>query len=111
MSEGDDSTIARLKNDLSLFKSTLIAFLAVATTSTIFFHFVEQWRWLDSLYFTIVTMSTVGYGNIVPVTDLGKVGNVLLIILGIGIFTVFAMQLVKRHGLRRLEKEEAKRKK
>jgi len=108
----DDTTgrINQLKNDVSLFRPIVIVFLAVVMTSTIFFHFVESWRWLDSFYFTIVTMSTVGYGNFVPATDLGKIGNIVLIFVGIGIFTVVATQVVRRYGIKRLEKEESKHK-
>lgn len=110
MSDNNNGRINQLKEDVSLFKPIVIAFIIVTTASTIFFHFVENWRWLDSFYFTIVTMATVGYGNFVPATDLGKIGNIVVIVVGIGIFTLFATQLIKRQGLRRLEKEATKRK-
>ncbi len=53
--------------------------------SAIFFHFVEGWSFLDSVYFTTMTISTVGYGDIVPMTPAGKVGSMLLILLGISL--------------------------
>jgi voltage-gated potassium channel len=101
----DDKQINKLKDELALFKTVAFTFLAVVLTSSVFFHFIEKWKWLDSFYFTIITISTVGYGNIVPATDIGKIGNIVLIITGIGIFTVFITQLVKRQGLKRLEKK------
>ncbi len=53
-------------------------FLALLTAGvngvgTTFYHFVEGWRWLDSLYFCVITLATVGYGDFSPRTDLGKV--------------------------------------
>lgn len=42
--------------------------------------------WVDAVYFTVVTISTVGYGDITPVTELGKVFVIVLIISGLSIF-------------------------
>jgi len=96
--------INQLKDDLVLFRYVVLAFVAVVLGSTIFFHFAEKWNWLNSVYFVVVTISTVGYGNIVPHNAAGKVGAMILIIVGIGIFGVFVNQLLKRQGLRRLER-------
>lgn len=98
-----DNQINQLKSDLTMFGTIVTALIALIIGSTVFFHFVEKWKYLDSLYFTVVTISTVGYGNLVPETDIGKVVNMLLIVTGIGLFTVFVTQFVKRQGLRRLE--------
>jgi hypothetical protein len=100
----DDEQIKQLKSSLGMFKFISIAFLVVVVLGTWLFHIIEKWDWLDSLYFVIVTIATVGYGNLVPATDVGKVVNIILIIIGIGIFGVFVNQLVKYQGLRRLEK-------
>jgi len=40
----------------------------------------------DALWYSIVTMSTVGYGDQYPVTDLGRLIGTLVIILGVGVF-------------------------
>jgi voltage-gated potassium channel len=99
-----DEQIVQMKQSLSMFRIIVIAFVAVVLIGTIFFHIIEKWDWLDSIYFVIVTIATVGYGNLVPVTDVGKIGNIILIIVGIGIFGVFVNQLVKYQGLRRIER-------
>jgi len=52
---------------------------------TVFFRFVEGWSWLDAYFFTAVTVTTVGYGNLVPATALGKIGATVLIFAGIGV--------------------------
>ena len=61
---------------------------AIIAASTVFFHFVEGWSYLDAYFFTVVTLSTVGYGNLVPVTALGKIGTTVLIFIGIGVFAL-----------------------
>jgi voltage-gated potassium channel len=72
---------------------TLLATLAlIIAGGTAFFHAVEGWSWLDSYFFTVVTLSTVGYGNFVPVTALGKIGTTVFIMIGLGIFAVIIQQ-------------------
>lgn len=42
----------------------------------------------DSFYFTVISICTIGYGDIVPVTDLGRVMVIVLAFVGVGIFTI-----------------------
>lgn len=58
-------------------------------TGTVFFHFIEGWRWFDSFYYCVITLATVGYGDFTPKTDLGKLAAIIYIISGIGIFLAF----------------------
>ena len=58
-----EKELAEKKGDILIHKLT-IAFIALLLISVIFFHFVEKFSWLDSLYFVVVTVATVGYGDI-----------------------------------------------
>ncbi|EDM70900.1 Potassium channel protein [Roseobacter sp. AzwK-3b] len=72
---------------------TLIAMvLMIIAGGTVFFRLVEGWSWLDSYFFTVVTLSTVGYGELVPATPLGKIGTTVFILVGLGIFAVAIQQ-------------------
>jgi voltage-gated potassium channel len=51
------------------------------------YHFIEGQPYFDSLYFTVITLTTVGYGDIVPKTQAGRIFTIFLA-LG-GIFTLF----------------------
>jgi voltage-gated potassium channel len=51
--------------------------------STIGFHYIEEISWTDSLYLTIQTITTVGYGNVGPETDAGKLFSIPVIIVGV----------------------------
>ena len=67
---------------------SLIA-LGLILVGMIFFSVVEGWAPLDSLYYAVVTLMTVGYGDLTPHTALGKVGAIAFILSGIGIIAVF----------------------
>ncbi|GAW33599.1 voltage-gated potassium channel [Roseovarius sp. A-2] len=72
---------------------TLLAMLALMIAGgTVFFRHVEGWSWLDSYFFTVVTLSTVGYGSLVPVTVVGKIGTTVFILAGLGVFAVAIQQ-------------------
>ncbi|RZS64584.1 voltage-gated potassium channel [Agromyces ramosus] len=43
----------------------------------------------DALWYTIVTISTVGYGDYYPVTNPGRFAGVVIIVVGVGIFGTF----------------------
>ena len=64
----------------------LIIFLAVLVGGTVGFKVVENKSWIDAFYFIIVTMATVGYGDVHPVTAGGKIFTIFLIVLGVGTF-------------------------
>lgn len=75
---------------------------------TIFYHIVEKLSWLDSWYFSVITLATVGYGDITPKTEIGKLFTTFYVLIGIGIIVAFTSTLVKRAGSRRAKKLEEK---
>jgi voltage-gated potassium channel len=83
--------------------------LGVVAGGVVGFILLERVSLIDSLYFTIVTIATVGYGDIHPVTPFGKLFVILLIISGVGTFLgVFAnateLMLSRQEKKVRLEK-------
>lgn len=70
-------------------KNLTIATFMIISNGTIFFHFIEGWRWIDSLYFSVITLTTVGYGDFSPQTDLGKIVAIIYILVGIGLIMGF----------------------
>jgi voltage-gated potassium channel len=68
----------------------LVVLAILYLLSVLFFHYVEGWSYLDAAYFTTSTISTVGYGDLVPQSDYGKMGSIALIFTGVGLaFYVF----------------------
>ncbi|MFC2123162.1 potassium channel family protein, partial [Bacteroidota bacterium] len=60
--------------------------LAILAIGTLGFMVLEGLSFIDAFYFTIVTISTVGYGDISPTSIASKILSILLIIIGIGTF-------------------------
>jgi hypothetical protein len=83
-------------------------YAAVTTASLIilfggawFYHIVEKLNWVDAVYFCTITLTTIGYGDIVPHTNAGKLFTAAYALMGIGIIATFANILVRGAGLRR----------
>ena len=86
---------------------TILSMLvATIVGSTVFFRIVEGWSWIDSYFFTVVTLSTVGYGSLVPVTVLGKIGTTVVIFVGLGVFALAIQQFAHFAVKRREEHSE-----
>jgi voltage-gated potassium channel len=66
------------------FQLSLVFLLGVLVFGTIGYHFIEQLSWLDSAYMTVITVATVGYGEVRPLTAAGRVFTMSLIIVGVG---------------------------
>ncbi len=61
---------------------------------------------LDAVWWTVSTVTTVGYGDIVPVTDAGKIVSIFFMFFGIGVLGIFLSVLGTQFYKRRFEKEE-----
>jgi len=72
---------SKTKKD-NLIKKLLFSFACVIIIAVIFFHFCEKLSWVDSLYFVVVTVATVGYGdfNLANANAFSKIFGVLLIL-------------------------------
>ncbi len=73
----------------SRFDILLILVLVTLGIGTIFYAQVEGWSLLDSLYFSVITLSTIGYGDISPVTSVGRLFTIFYVIVGVGILLGF----------------------
>ncbi len=52
---------------------------------TLFYHEFEGWSYIDSIYFITATITTIGYGDVVPKTDIGKIFSIFLAFTGISL--------------------------
>ena len=78
---------------------------SVILSGTFIYHFVEKWSYLDSLYFTVITLTTVGYGDLSPQTPVGKIFTIFFIFAGLGIILSFIEKIANN----RVEKTKIKR--
>lgn len=83
----------------------LLAFtFSLIGVATLVFWLLEEWTLLDAAFFSVVTISTVGYGSLVPQTVAGKLFCMFYILVGLGVFVAAASAvadaLIRRHGQR-----------
>ncbi len=71
-------------------QAVLAVTIAIILWASVFYHFAEGWSWLDSIYFSVVTISTVGFGDFSPETAAGKIFTIFYIIIGLGVFVTAA---------------------
>jgi voltage-gated potassium channel len=99
-----------------LVKIVVLALLLLSAVGTVGFHWIEGWSWFDSFYMVVITLSTIGYAEVHPLSHAGRVFNTGLIIAGvtmlflsIGSLTqaLLEFELVKVFGRRRMEREVA----
>ena len=93
-------------------KMNVIISLAVGIIllGTFFYHTFENMGYLDALYFSIITLTTVGYGDLHPVTAIGKLFTIFYILIGIGILFAFIDTFSENVVERRLRKKENNKK-
>lgn len=95
------------------FRGLFWTVLAVILLGTVFYHEFEKWSWVDAFYFTVVTLATVGYGDLSPTTPFTKLFTTLYILIGLGLLSSFILKLaeirIEPGAPRRLLKREVKK--
>ena len=90
-------------------------FIAAAVVSGVLgYHFLEDYTWLESLYMTVITLSTVGYREVRPLSPTGQIFTILLLVGGVGVVFYTAIAVAEKvvqgefqqfFGRRRMEKK------
>jgi len=71
------------------FKSLTRLVLIAITSGTVFYWLVEGLRPVDALYFSVTTLTTVGYGDFSPETTAGKLFTIVYVLVGVGLLLAF----------------------
>ena len=74
-------------------RGLLMLTFAMIAVASLFYWYVEGWSYLDSVYFSVITIATVGYGDLSPQTALGKVFTIGYIFAGLGLFVAAASSI------------------
>lgn len=67
---------------LVVIATALGGLLVVGTFS---YHYLEGWDWNESFYFTVCTLTTIGYGDLHPTTDASRLFTAIFALAGVGV--------------------------
>lgn len=101
--------VMKAKEQKKLYHLLLVATVFILAFGTVFYHFVEGWSWLDSYYFCVVTLATIGYGDFVPQTDFAKIFTTIYIFIGIGILSAFIKVFLTGRGKQLMEHHQQRK--
>ena len=83
LGEGNDGKQPVADFSQALGKYAVLIVIGFLALGTIGFHYIEgTGTWWDALYFSCVTLTTVGYGDMTPSTDGGKILAIFFILIG-----------------------------
>jgi voltage-gated potassium channel len=75
-----------------------LVFATIIVVGGVGYVLIEGWSWIDAFYMSIITVTTVGFGEIHPLTPIGRLFTSVLILLGVGgityAFTALAHYLI-----------------
>jgi len=71
----------------------LLIFIIVFGTSG--YMYLENYSFIDALYMTFITITTVGYSEVIPLSDPGKIFTILLIVFSLGVIGFIISSLGK----------------
>ncbi len=96
--------------------ATAIALLLIwIFVGTVTFHFFEDWTWIESFYFSVVTLTTIGFGDLVPTSDFTRFLASIYILAGVSAvlasLTIIGNTVIKQYQDRLLRENQKLKKK
>ncbi len=82
MTVGIFSTFTQITRRKLIFAAAIVC--VMIAIGAVGFRYLEQFSWLDSFYTWAETVTTVGYGDLAPVTVPGRIFAILLMLTGVG---------------------------
>lgn len=95
----------------------ILSIIVILLAGTVGFHLIEGWSWFDGLYMTLITLTTVGYGEVHSLSPTGRIFNAVILATGflaVGATlallteTLLAFEMGSFFSRRRMEKEIAR---
>jgi voltage-gated potassium channel len=95
-------------------KVLFLALLTLVFIGVAGFHYIEGWSWFDGWYMVLTTITTIGYGEVHPLSHVGRIFNTFIIVTGVGLVLLFfggatqallEFELQSVFGRRRMDRE------
>ncbi|MEL6633247.1 MAG: potassium channel family protein [Bacteroidota bacterium] len=98
-----------LKTELFVATTSLLGWIGIGT---VLFHRLEPWTWIQSFYFCVVTITTVGFGDLTPSSEISRLFTAIYILVGVSVGLVTLSLLgseILKYGERRHTQRVEKR--
>jgi len=69
--------------DDSRSRPVIVYSFLIIFVGAVLYRYLEGWSWVDSFYFVVITLTTIGYGDLTPTTDLTKILTIFYSLNGI----------------------------
>jgi voltage-gated potassium channel Kch len=107
MSDTKRPTTPRALIGFDAYRVLVITAIGLVILGTVVYRLLEDWSLVDSLYFSVIAVTTVGFGDLVPSTDTSKLFTVVYVLWGISIITTYLDQRLKHRTVSIAQREGA----
>ena len=76
-------------------RGVVVLALLTLATGTFFYRWSEGWDYVDALYFSVTTLTTIGFGDLLPTSTGTKLFTIMYSLAGIGIIAAFITSLAQ----------------
>jgi hypothetical protein len=90
------------------FRTLTILVVVLLVGGSAFYYLVEGWSVVDAFYFCVFTLATVGFGDLAPVTTLGKIFTTFYIFAGVSLIAGFINTVSKETWSRGKDEDAGK---
>ena len=87
----------------NVYRYLLGSAVGLIVVGTVGYYILEDWSFIDSLYFSVVAVTTVGFGDLAPSSDVSKLFTVVYLLAGISVITAFLRARLELRGRRRAD--------
>ncbi|HEU5113619.1 MAG TPA: potassium channel family protein, partial [Acidimicrobiia bacterium] len=82
--------------------------LVILATGTTFYTLVEGWTVIEALYFTVITLTTIGYGDLHPTTEFSRLFTIFFVLAGVSTLLGFLNFILGRTVKEQVERRQQK---
>ena len=72
-----------------------LALVVIVGAGLLWYTLVEGWSFIDAAYMVVVTITTVGYEEVRPLSALGRVFNIFFMVAGVGVVLYILSAVVR----------------
>ncbi len=87
-----------MQEKVKILSAALIIFFLLLL-GTLVYHNLEKWRYIDALYFSTTTLTTIGMGDFHPTSDVSKLFTIFYVLSGVSV-VLYALSIIAEHYVR-----------